>query len=647
MRFSRSWRSIETPDRRVLVDAALIVGVLPHLATVRLPVLLYMGVVLVLLLRGKTPARWAMVLMGVLGLLAIAASFLGAFRFVGFSEFSTFIQLVASLLIYAISLQRLSREINFYLLISPLLLLALAYFFYTSIFMLFYAVASLYLYLLLLLWAQMRASLAEAVRSALMLFMASLPIVVLLFMAFPRISFKKGDFGFRDTASLRTGHDGLMHIGSEALLVPSKKVAMEVWFDAGLPEEKTLYFRGSVLYNDDGEVWRPALFRRDIGVLGSYTVPGSISYAVTVYPHKKRWLYLLDYPASIDRKANYSRDLIATWDKPLDVIFRYRAASLVAAGTAAEVERHIMRLALQVHGGRDPQSEAAMARIAREHGTEEERLEALNAWFAAQKLYYSLKPGKVDLEHPVDAFLFGSRRGYCVHFASAYATLARMLGIPSRVVTGFRGDAAKSVEHYLVVREEDAHAWVELHRQGRGWVRVDPTTFAAGTVSGGEEAGQSAEIGEAGTWQRFAAQLDLYVLYAKFVLYKWVLYYDRLAQVQLLRELLQNTWLVLKFAAAFVLLIAAGVLTYVTLRREQCSDRILCAVRPLLETLAKAGIIKESGEDMHTFLQRGAAALKRDLAPIDRLYHDLRYGGADGKRAGELERLCRDFKLGK
>jgi transglutaminase-like putative cysteine protease len=647
MRFLKSWHSIETPDRQVLVDTALVAGLLPHLAAVKLPVLLYMGGVLFLLLRGRTPGRGVMVLMGVLGLLAIAASFVGAFRFVGFSELGTFIQLVVSLLIYAISLQRLSGTINFYLLISPILLLALAYFFYTSIFMLFYAVAVLYLCLLLLLWAQMRASLAEAVRAASILFMASLPIVVLLFMAFPRISFKKVGFGFKDTASLRTGHDGLMHIGSEALLVPSKKVAMEVWFDAGLPEEKTLYFRGSVLYDDDGEVWRPAVSRRDLGVLEPRSLPGSISYAVTLYPHKKRWLYLLDYPVSFDPKANFSRDLIAFWDRPLDAILRYRAASLAAESTAVEVERHVLRRALRVHKGRDPVSESAMARIEGEHTTAAGRLEALDAWFAARRLQYSLKPGTIDLEHPVDAFLFGSRRGYCVHFASAYATLARMLGIPSRVVTGFRGDAAKSVENYLVVREEDAHAWVELYLKGKGWVRVEPTAFAAGAVAAEGAAGPAVGAQGPGLWRRFAAQVDLYVLYAKYVLYKWVLYYDRLTQVQLLRDLLHNTWLVLKFAAAFALLIAAGVLTYVTLRREQCRDRVLCAMRPLLATLAKAGIVKEGGEDMHAFLRRAAGALQRDFGPIDRLYHDLRYGGADGKRAGELERLCHDFKLGK
>jgi len=649
MRSWKFWRFTEAPGRLALIDTALVVGMLPHVVMAKVPMLLYMGVVLLWLLRGKVPGKWGMALMGLLGLAAVGASFAGAFHFVGLSQLHTFVHLVASLLIYAIALQRLTGAVNFYLLISPLLLLALAYFFYTSIFMLFYAVSSLYLYLLLLLWARMGTSLAEALRSATILFMASLPVVALLFFTFPRIAFKKGEFGFKGTEALRTGHDGLMHIGSEALLVPSKKVAMEVWFDAGLPQEQILYFRGSVLYNDDGEVWRPAISHRDLSVLGKHSLSENISYEVTLYPHKKRWLYLLDYPASIDPKANFSRDMIAFWDTPIDGIFRYSAASLAGKSITVEVEPHVMRRALRVRRGRDPRSEAAMAQIAEQFATEEERLKALNAWFSAQQLRYTLQPGKVDLEHPVDAVLFENRKGYCVHVAAAYATLARMLQIPSRVVTGFKGDAAKSVENYLVVREEDAHAWVELYLQGKGWVRVEPTAFATGGIAAGV-AGTTAtgtETGGISPWQQFAATVELYVLYTKYVLYKWVLYYDRLTQMQLLRDLLHDSWLIVKFLAAFLLMGAAGVAAYLGLRRERCNDAVLCAMRPLLATLARAGCVKERGEDMRAFLRRAAAGVPGDLAAIDRLYHELRYGGAEAAALKELQRRCRSFKLPK
>ena len=343
MRFLRRLPDIKTPSVQRLLDVALITALLPHLAMGRPPMLLYLLLVLAVLIRGRSLSKAMMAVFGVLGFLAVAASFLGAFNFVGLSELSTFIQLVSSLLLYAVSLQRLSGKINFYLAISPILLLALSYFFYNSIFMLVYAVAALYLFILLMVWQRMRAPLADAVRSATILFAGALPVVALLFMVFPRISFQKTkDFGFKDTAALRTGHDGLMHIGSEALLVPSKRVAMEVWFENGLPAASTLYFRGSVLYDDRGEVWAPISYNRRLSVLSSRPLPGAVDYRITLYPHKKRWLYLLDYPVSIDPKANYDRDQIATWDTPLEAILRYSAASVPAAGTTRRVEPHVL-----------------------------------------------------------------------------------------------------------------------------------------------------------------------------------------------------------------------------------------------------------------------------------------------------------------
>lgn len=648
MRFLRRLLAINTPLRQQLLDAALVTALLPHMFMAKLPILIYGVLVVAVLSLRKSVSGWVTLFFGILGLLTIAVTFFGAFNYVGIRELGTFIQLVSALLIYAVSLQRLSGKVNFYLVISPMLLLALSYFFYNSIFMLAYAVTALYIFLLLMLWSRMKAPFVEALRSATILFVGALPVVALLFMVFPRISFERmKDFGFKDTASLRTGHDGLMHIGSKALLVPSKKVVMEVWFDDVMPSNEKLYFRGSVLYEDHGEVWKPLLWR-PLSILGTRALsPEAVSYRVTMYPHRKRWIYLLDYPHSMDRKSNFTTDRVAMWDTPIDAIFRYGATSLIARSTPADVEPFVMYKALEVQYGRDPRSEAAMYAIASKYHEASARLDALVDWFAAQRFQYTLKPDGIDLEHPIDSFAFAAKRGYCVHFASAFASMARMLDLPSRVVTGFKGDRSKSVENYLVVREEDAHAWVEVYLAGKGWLRVDPTGFASGMANDTQTVRQLVK-NEQGWWNRFTQRLTLRVMYAKFVIQKWVLYYDRSRQMALLRELMQDTLLVLKFAGSFALLIAAGLAIFVTLRRERCKDPVLCAMRPLLGTLAKAGIVKSSGEDMKSFLNRASDTLQQDLDAIDRLYHESRYGKrTDIRNVQALERLCRRFKLEK
>lgn len=75
------------------------------------------------------------------------------------------------------------------------------------------------------------------------------------------------------------------------------------------------------------------------------------------------------------------------------------------------------------------------------------------------------------------------RTGYCEQFATAMGVTARAIGIPSRVVLGFTpGDVAEQADgtEVVVVRENNAHAWVELWMDGQGWVRFDPTPRSDG-----------------------------------------------------------------------------------------------------------------------------------------------------------------------
>lgn len=71
------------------------------------------------------------------------------------------------------------------------------------------------------------------------------------------------------------------------------------------------------------------------------------------------------------------------------------------------------------------------------------------------------------------------RTGYCEQFATAMAAMARELGIPSRVALGFTpGDVDE--DGLIIVRERNAHAWVEIWLDGHGWVRFDPTPRSDG-----------------------------------------------------------------------------------------------------------------------------------------------------------------------
>jgi len=80
---------------------------------------------------------------------------------------------------------------------------------------------------------------------------------------------------------------------------------------------------------------------------------------------------------------------------------------------------------------------------------------------------------------PLDSFLFRDRQGYCQQFSGAMALLLRMGGVPARVAAGFSPGARDRDSGEYVVRDLDAHSWVEAYFAGIGWVTFDPTPTVA------------------------------------------------------------------------------------------------------------------------------------------------------------------------
>jgi hypothetical protein len=79
---------------------------------------------------------------------------------------------------------------------------------------------------------------------------------------------------------------------------------------------------------------------------------------------------------------------------------------------------------------------------------------------------------------PLDAFLFDTKEGFCQHFSGAMALLLRLGGVPARVASGFSPGGYSTRRQAWIVRDTDAHAWVEAWFDGTGWVTYDPTPAA-------------------------------------------------------------------------------------------------------------------------------------------------------------------------
>jgi len=104
---------------------------------------------------------------------------------------------------------------------------------------------------------------------------------------------------------------------------------------------------------------------------------------------------------------------------------------------------------------------------------------AVNEYLAGSDFTYSERPTPPAAGRaPLDAFLFDTKEGYCQHFAGAMALLLRMGGVPARVATGFSPGGFSKRRDAWIVRDTDAHAWVEAWFDDLGWVTYDPTPDA-------------------------------------------------------------------------------------------------------------------------------------------------------------------------
>ncbi|MDM5272416.1 DUF3488 and transglutaminase-like domain-containing protein [Sulfurovum sp. zt1-1] len=619
MRYLKNWLSTRPTPIKVL-DIAYIITLLPLVFFIKLPIMFFLLLVLILLLIDKKPTAFTLIVVAIVGAVAIFFSLYGSFNFAGLSRLKLFVELLVYVLLVAISLQRLTKEINFYLKISPLLLLAMSLFFFHSIPMLIYVVFEVFILTTMLLWQIMQTNVYTSLRISSMLYIVSLPIVILFFIFFPRISFEHAKYGFKGDLTHRSGHDGLMYLDENALLVPSQRIVMEVGFKDKIPSPENLYFRGSVLYNKINNIWRPLTtpqipFKPDLPT-GKIT-----TYKVTLYPTNKRWLYLLDTPILLPKNAKLDFHLESTMPKPIQETFLYNAGSVLQSSYKGTLPESLKEIALNYDLKSDPKTQMLAQTIKTKFNDPHLRLKEVQSFFKAQQLTYTIKPKPFDLNNSTDSFLFDTKEGYCVHFAAAFTTLSRMVGIPTRIVTGYKPDWSDSIENYLIIRESDAHAWVEVYLDGY-WRRIETTSFASHIKDNtNQENNLESFQNKKGNWEK----INLYLHYIKYQIDTWILEYSSLSQKKLFSYLKTDTVFLVKFISSFLLLIALLILILYLLNQSRCRDTLQCTLDPLLQKLEKLGFAKLPGESLNRYFIRIEQTEYIPLSALNTLYHQLRY----------------------
>ena len=316
-----------------------------------------------------------------------------------------------------------------------------------------------------------RAALALSGRTLL----TALPVAVLLFVFFPRLS---GSFwAVPHGEQALTGLSDSMSPGSIVRLIASYDPAFRVQFTGAAPPPEERYWRGPVLHDFDGSTWRRAaleLHRERLEYLGA-----PYRYRISLEPTGQRWWFALDTPArSPDDNVTLSYDYQLLAAGVVNEPVSYEALSythtraLAALGPAGRRQDTLLPPA---GNPRTLQLARALRGQSRSDGA---FVDAVLDYLRRGGFEYSVTPERLGAD-AIDDFLFNTRAGFCGHYASAFVTLMRAAGVPARVVTGYLGGEWNPIGGFFVVRQSDAHAWAEVWLENRGWTRVDPTAVVA------------------------------------------------------------------------------------------------------------------------------------------------------------------------
>jgi len=452
--------------------------------------------------------------------------------------------------------------------------------------------------------------LIQAAKTAGWMALLGAPVMVVLFVLFPRLAPLWGIPS--DAMTGRSGLSATMQVGTIASLALDTSVAMRIKFEGQPPPQRDLYFRGPVLSSFDGREWRPSSssrFPSRYRLVDNLTVLGPpISYEVTLEPTSRPWLFVMEAaaqsPVLPNLRTRMSGDLQWLTDRPITDLVRYKVQSHPVFRHGPEKQEVGLQEFVELPPGFNPRTLALAAEMRRDpryaQGGTQALVQATMERLRTGGYLYTLEPG-VYGPNTADEFWFDRKEGFCEHIASAFVVLMRAMDVPARIVTGYQGGEANSVDGFWVLRQSDAHAWTEVWEAGKGWVRVDPTSAVA--------------PGRTGAFQRLAAPQGLVgqalgnfspTLAAQFRATweainnrwnQWILNYTQGKQLQLLKDIgfESPSWEDLSYVLIGIIVFASLVGVAWGLWERSQHDPWLRLLGRARKQLGKAGLVSHAG----------------------------------------------------
>ncbi len=469
----------------------------------------------------------------------------------------------------------------------------------------------------------------------------AVPLAAVLFLIFPRLP--DSLFGLKNPATAQTGLSETLAPGSVSKLSENQDPAFMALFDPQPPRPDQLYWRTIVFQTFDGRAWRPVKGpwprqTRSVPGKSGDRKQGDIVQTIILAEHGGQRLPALDRPLEGPPWAVKREDSTLVSLKRMGKKGRYRAISRLSAhgGSIEEVSDSagaalLNRQIIAGNGPMNPKAVQLAQEFSRSSDSVKQTVEAALAFFRYQGFSYIKTPPLLG-NHPMDDFLFSTRKGYCEHFAGALAFLLNHAGVPARVVGGYLGGEFNPFGGFLIVRLSYAHAWVEYFDQSAGWVRVDPTSVVAPeritTNPDGSAMGNIADRGTLPLLSRikFAVQALNLEWEAWFTGYSALEQRAWLKAAGLLKQI--SPGLLLGGSTLGGILIFSLVMGWLVTGRRKVRDPVAEAFQKLLKKLSREGLERGAGQGPCDFFRsciKKRPDMAEELQDMMDLYISIRY----------------------
>ncbi|GAB5414099.1 MAG: protein-glutamine gamma-glutamyltransferase TgpA [Congregibacter sp.] len=318
-------------------------------------------------------------------------------------------------------------------------------------------------------------------RLASVMLLQAFPLMLVLFFLFPRIGPLWSVPLKSHTA--KTGMSDVLRPGDVSSLSQSGEVAFRAQFNGDIPGSEALYWRGIVMSRLDDGAWRslryfeiPPRERKD----SAQELRGErLSYSVIMEPTQRNWVYSLAYARSSKPGLMSMHDFRLYSPVAIESEMQYNVESWPDALLEPQLSSWRRTVETELPNEDNPRTAALAASLRAQSSDNRVFIDRVLDYFRSESFFYTLEPPRLSGNNPMDEFLFETRRGFCEHYAYAFAVMMRSVGIPTRIVGGYLGGEVNPVNRTVIVHQFDAHAWNEVWLEGEGWVRVDPTAAVA------------------------------------------------------------------------------------------------------------------------------------------------------------------------